>query len=207
MARTKDQAARREQLVAATVRVIAEHGLPAVRPASVADQAGVSHRLVAYYYPGIEALVAEAHEAAVDRYYWSRRRALEGGGSASERLVRLIRSGLPGPGDRDLSRVLEELGVSAGRSDAHATLTGRLFDLEVSLYLTVLEEGAADGSLRLAQPALVAARNLVALEDAYGMHLLARHSSVDAAVALDGLLSYVRTATGAPFPTEAGALR
>jgi hypothetical protein len=37
----------------------------------------------------------------------------------------------------------------------------------------------------------------VALEDAYCLHLLAQTSSVDAIIALDALISYARTATGA----------
>jgi hypothetical protein len=40
-------------------------------------------------------------------------------------------------------------------------------------------------------------RNLVALEDAYGFHLLAKVSSMDAYTALDALVGYARTATGA----------
>ena len=41
------------------------------------------------------------------------------------------------------------------------------------------------------------ARNLVALEDAYGFHLLARTSPVAAATAQDAITSYARTATTA----------
>jgi hypothetical protein len=78
----------------------------------------------------------------------------------------------------------------------HAALMSQLFDREVSLYLSVLEEGQASGAFRLAQPALIVARNLVALEDAYGFHLLAKSASVDSGTALDALVSYARTVTG-----------
>jgi hypothetical protein len=50
---------------------------------------------------------------------------------------------------------------------------------------------------RLTGPALTVARNLVALEDAYGFHLLARTSPAAAAAALSGITSYARTVTGA----------
>ena len=85
-----------------------------------------------------------------------------------------MRSGLPGPQDRRLSQVLNEMSVSASRNGVHAALMASLFDREVSLYLSVLEDGRASGSFRLSQPALTVARNLVALEDAYGFHLLAK---------------------------------
>jgi len=79
----------------------------------------------------------------------------------------------------------------------------QLFDREVSLYLSVLQEGEADGAFRLSQPALTLARNLVALEDAYGFHLLAKTASIDAATALGALVGYARTATGAALLSPA----
>ena len=215
MARTKDQAARRQQLVHATIELIADDGIEALTLAAIADHVGVSHRLVAYYYAGLESLVQEAYEAAVERYYWGRLRTLgqaaepeaggrpagpEAGGRPAgpeARLLQLMRSGLPGPQDRRLSQVLNEMSVSASRDGVHAALMARLFQREVSLYLSVLEDGQASGSFRLSQPALTVARNLVALEDAYGFHLLAKTSPVDEAMALDALTGYARTATGA----------
>ncbi len=197
MARKKDQAARRQQLVQATIDVIADHGIEALTLAAIADRAGVSHRLVAYYYADLESLVNEAHEAAVERYYWARLRSLDQTAEPAQRLLQLIRSGLPRRHDRRLSQVLNELSVSASRSPVHARLTAQLFDQEVSLYLSVLQKGQADGAFRLSQPALNIARNLVALEDAYGFHLLSKLSSIDAMTALDALVSYARTAAGA----------
>ena len=197
MARKKDQAARRQQLVQATTDLIADQGIEALTLAAIADRAGVSHRLVAYYYAQLDSLVLEAHEAAVERYYWARLRALDQTAEPVLQLLQLIRSGLPGRADRSLSQVLNELSVSASRSAVHARLMAQLFDREVSLYLSVLENGQAAGAFRLSQPALTIARNLVALEDAYGLHLLAQTSSVDAMIALDALICYARTATGA----------
>jgi len=209
VARKKDQAARRQQLVQATIEVIADHGIEALTLAAIADRAEVSHRLVAYYYADLESLVNEAHAAAVERYYWARLRALDQTTEPAQRLLQLIRSGLPRRHDRRLSQVLNELSVSASRSPVHARLMARLFDREVSLYLSLLEKGQADGVFRLSQPTLSIARNLVALEDAYGFHLLAKHSSVDATAALDALVSYARTATGAELlsPASPGSSR
>src|SRR6266568_5974337 len=206
MARRKDQAARREQLVHATIELIADHGIEGLTLAAIADRAEVSHRLVAYYYADLESLVHEAHEAAVERYYWARLRALDAAAEPAQRLAQLIGSGLPAPHDRRLSQVLNELSVSASRSHVHAKLMSELFEREVSLYLSVLRDGEASGVFRLSQPPLTVARNLVALEDAYGFLLLAKVSSVDAAAARDALLSYARTATGATVSITAGPI-
>ena len=197
MARKKDQAARRAQFVSATIDLIADHGIEALSLAAITDRVGVSHRLVAYYYADLESLVHQAHQAAVERYYWARLRALDSAAAPLQRLLQLIRSGLPTRSDRRLSQVLNELSVNSSRSEIHAGLMSQLFDREVSLYLSVLTEGAADGAFQLSEPPLAIARNLVALEDAYGFHLLAKVSSIDATTALGALVGYARTATGA----------
>lgn len=203
MARKKDQAARRQQLVSATIELIADCGIEALTLAAIADRVGVSHRLVAYYYSDLESLVQEAHEAAVERYYWGRLQALDQVADPQQRLLQLIHSGLPGQQDRQLSQVLNELSANASRSWVHAQLMSQLFDREVSLYLSVLQEGQSAGAFRLSQPALTLARNLVALEDAYGFHLLAKASSIDVPIALGALVGYARTATGATLLSPA----
>lgn len=203
MARKKNQAARRGQFVSATIDLIADHGFEALSLAAIADRVGVSHRLVAYYYADLETLVHQAHEAAVERYYWARLRTLDSTAEPLQRLLQLIRSGLPTRQDRKLSQVLNELSVSSSRSEVHARLMSQLFDREVSLYVSVLTAGAAGGAFRLSEPPLAIARNLVALEDAYGFHLLAKASSIDAATALSALIGYAQTATGATLLSPA----
>src|SRR5689334_22399887 len=78
MARRKDQAARREHLISATLETIAAHGLAGATMKNIAEAADISPRLVAYYYPELESLIEAAHQAATDRYYWSRQRDIEG---------------------------------------------------------------------------------------------------------------------------------
>lgn len=203
MARRKDQAARREHLIAATLTVIARHGLSGVTMKNIAEEAGISPRLVAYYYPELDGLVEAAHQAATDRYYWSRHQVVEGDLSPVEKLGRLMYSGLPRGEDLLLSQVLDEISVSASRSPMHATLMTLLFDREVSLYTAVLEVGRATGVFTLADSAEAIARNFVALEDAFGLHLLAHNSSLSLAQAEAQLASYALAATGARvLPTD-----
>ena len=196
MARRKDQTARRELLIAATLTVIAEHGLAGATMKNIAEVAGISPRLVAYYYPDLEGLVEAAHQAATDRYYWSRQRVIEGDLAPAEKLARLMHSGLPRGEDLLLSQVLDEISVSASRSPMHATLMTLLFDREVSLYTAVLEVGRATGAFRLTDGAETIARNFVALEDALGLHLLAHNSSLTLERAEHQLASYAFAATG-----------
>lgn len=197
MARRKDQTARRDQLIQSTLETIASHGLAGLSLKSIADVAGISPRLIAYYYPALDDLVEATYQAATERYYWSRQSALEDDAGPRTKLARLMHSGLPRDGDRLLSQVLNEMSVNAGRDAMHATLMTLLFDREVSLYTSVLEAGRASGQFELRESVAQIARNFVALEDALGLHLLGKNSSLDIARAEQQLASYARTATGA----------
>ena len=42
-------------------------------------------------------------------------------------------------------------------------------------------------------------RNLVALEDAYGYRMMARHPSIDRGTAIELIMTYARMATGHPL--------
>lgn len=196
MARQKDQAARRKLLIDATLQVIAERGLGGATMKNIAEQAGISPRLVAYYYPDLDGLVEAAHQAATDRYYWGRQRLVDGDLSATQKLALLMHSGLPRGRDLLLSQALDEISIHASRSPMHATLMTLLFDREVSLYTAVLEVGRATGEFTLTDSAQVIARNFVALEDALGMHLLARNASMSIEGAEEQLASFALAATG-----------
>ncbi len=67
------------------------------------------------------------------------------------------------------------------------------------MYQTILETGAAHGAFRLADSALTIGRNLVALEDAYGYRIVARHPTLGVAEAEELILSYARSMTGNPL--------
>jgi AcrR family transcriptional regulator len=196
VARVRNQDARRSQLVAAAIDVIADRGLGAVRAKDIAEAAGISPRLVAYYYPEIDDLIDEVYRSAVDRYYWQRLEAINRLDSPVDRLVNLIESGLPsGAGDM-LSRALYEFSVNAGREPGHGTLMTLLFEREVSLYVAVLEAGQASGDFTLTEPVPAVAQNFVALEDAFGMYLNGGNSALDAGGAAALLRSYARSVTG-----------
>jgi AcrR family transcriptional regulator len=196
VARVRNQDARRSQLVAVAIDVIADRGLGNVRAKDIAEAAGVSPRLVAYYYPEIDDLIDEVYRSAVDRYYWQRLEAINKLDRPVDRLVNLIESGLPsGEGDM-LSRALYEFSVNAGREPSHGTLMTLLFEREVSLYVAVLEAGLASGDFALTEPVPAIAQNFVALEDAFGMYINGGNSSLDAAGASTLLRSYARSVTG-----------
>lgn len=167
-----------------------------MRIKDVATEAEVSAGLVSYYYPDLADLLVALHEYSVDRYYWSRMNLIDGVASGRDRLLVLARSGIPVRDEEQLSLTLYELHLHAARDRTHAILMTSLFDREVSLYAMVLGQGQSSGEFQLRGTALDIATNAVALEDAYGLHLVAHNSTVDAARARRLLLGFLSEATG-----------
>src|SRR5699024_11116643 len=88
------------------------------------------------------------------------------------RLARIIRSGIPRSRDDVDFQVLNELHTHAYRDAFHAGLMAEMYRLEVSLYAAVLREGVDAGVFTLSLSVDTAASNLVAMEDAYGLHFM-----------------------------------
>lgn len=205
MARSRQRQARQDQLRAAAQRAIALHGIDGVQLTHIAEEASVSPGTVLYHYPEVSTLLLTACVASMERFYSERQQRLEALDDPAARLVDLIASGLPvDSADVDV-RLLCEIGGTAGRHPVHASLLTSLFDRQVGMYEVVLEQGAAQGVFRLAQPARVVARTIVALEDAYGYRIVAGHPTIDSGTAVDLVLGYARLATGHALTTATGS--
>ena len=172
MARPKNQESRRAQLVQAAKKAIAERGLNGLRTIDVAAHSEVGAGSVAYYYPDLGDLVREVHEDAVSRFYWNRREQGIAGETPETKLAQVIRSGIPVSAEDIDFQVLNELHTHAFRDKFHAGLMAELYRLEVSLYTAVLTEGVDSRAFTMTLPVETAASNLVALEDAYGLHFM-----------------------------------
>lgn len=206
VARPRNQTARREQLVAAAAQVIAERGLAGLRIKEVAAAAGLSAGLVSYYFPRLEDLLLDVHQAAVDRYYWLRRATAERHTDPRRKLLALVDQGIPDDAASEMGLVLYELHLNAARDRSHAVLMTALYDREVSLYAAVLDLGVGVGHFAVADVRGVA-MNTVALEDAYGLHIVGRNASVDPAQARRLVRDYLSAVTGCELAEQPGALR
>lgn len=189
---------RRENLLAAARRAVAEHGAD-VRLKDVADVAGLTSGAILYHFPDVQTLLVEANRAGMERFYDERLRALSGPMTPDRKLVVTIASGLPRDSDDEEVRLFCELGGAAGRYPRYAAMLTSLYDRQVTMYQVILEDGAASGVFTLAQPSLTIARNIVALEDAYGYRMVAHHPTIDQGAATGLILDYARLATGHPL--------
>lgn len=194
MARRKNQTERRGQLKQAARRVIAERGVEATRVKDVAAEAGLSPQSVLYYYPNLGDLIEEALRHGVQRFAERRFDEADRMDDPRQALVRTIRAGLPeGPDDVDM-RILYEAAGYFRDHPTHGDLIRSMTARQVEVYRRILELGEARGVFRLATGAHAIARNLVALEDAYGLYIISGAPMAEEALEL--ILSFATIATG-----------
>ncbi|MCA2175376.1 TetR family transcriptional regulator [Nonomuraea glycinis] len=196
MAQRKSRSDRRIDLIEAARRAIIKHGVDGVQLSHVAEEARLTSGAVLYHYPDLGELLVEAQHSGMERFYEQRLRQIAALTDPATKLVLTIKSGLPtGPLDPDV-RLLNELGGAAGRHRVYGVLLTSLYDRQVSMYQSILDTGSALGVFRLTADALSISRNLVALEDAYGYRITARHPLIGPEEAAELILSYARTVTG-----------
>ncbi|MFI6477459.1 TetR/AcrR family transcriptional regulator [Nonomuraea sp. NPDC050663] len=196
MARPNRAHERRAHLIAAARRSVVERGLLGLRLRDVSDAAGMSSGSVLYYFPGLTELLREVHREAVQRFCTAREEAVRAEPDPVARLRAMIDSGLPDDPRDELCILLYELGAIARRDPGCAAEYIRLYERQVGIYVAVLEAGSASGAFVLRQDATMIARNLVALEDGYGLHATMAVPTVSPDEAARQIRAYASTMTG-----------
>ncbi|WP_313546395.1 TetR/AcrR family transcriptional regulator [Leifsonia aquatica] len=178
MARPRKQDERRADLVEAALTAVGEHGLRSLSLADVAEKAGLTRGAILYYYEDLDALLVEAHRAGLERFCDHRDAVVEAITEPQLQLAAAIREGLPSGPDDALMRLLYEFDVLAGTSQLHDELVERMYLRQLATYTGILERGVAAGVFEPRLEIATLAMNLVALEDAYGLHIVAGNSLI-----------------------------
>jgi AcrR family transcriptional regulator len=197
MARPRDQARRRHELLTATSSAVARKGIGSVRLRDVADAAGLTPGAVLYYYESLDDLFFAAYERGVDRFCREREEAIAVLGDPLAKLRTAISLGIPrDAGDADI-RLLYEFESVAFRSAACAALMHGYVERQVAMYAAIFELGARTGSFTLSGPPRALARNVVGLEDGHGVYVLTGHRQPAEIEQL--VLDYAALAAGVPI--------
>jgi len=196
MARPNRQKERRAELVTAAREAIIERGIAGLKLKEIAERAGMNASSVFYYYPGIDDLLADVLHDAVERFCIDRAAEVAHITDPARRLAAMIRTGLPSKRDDELCYLLYDLGSIARREAAQAARYVTLFERQVSIYVGILEAGAGQGIFKLAGDATGIARNLVVMEDGYGLHTTMAIATFDIATAEKLIRQYASLATG-----------
>ncbi|MFY1593154.1 TetR/AcrR family transcriptional regulator [Micromonospora sp. WMMD737] len=205
MARPRRQDAQRAHLMAAAQQAIKNRGLANVRVRDIADAANTSPGTVTYYWRDVRDLFQDVYEHAIERFYQRRQQATNSLREPVGRLLAMIGSGLPTDHDDGLCCLLYEFSPQARLRAGDAHMRRALFDQQVDLYEQILNDGVACGVFTIRGPIRHVACNLVALEDAYGYHIVTS-TSIDRANALTLIVNYAETATGTDLTAVQAAL-
>ena len=180
MARPRNQAARRDQLIAAAGRVLLKRGSSAARLSDIAGEAGVTSAAVLYYYRDVDDLFTEVFEQGVAEYVGRRQARVAIESDPTMKLRACIHSGVPWPGISEAaSRVLVELQPVFLRNESAARQQQAFVSNQIGLYQSILQEGAEADIFNLLEPAKFLARNLVALEDGFVVDVLLGQMTAD----------------------------
>lgn len=149
----------------------------------LAAKAGLTRGAILYYYDDLDALLLETHRVGVERFCDRRDAIVAAIPEPPKQLAAAIREGLPSGPDDALMRLLYELDVLAGTSSLHDQLVEQLYRRQLATYADILGRGVASGAFAPVMAVDVAAMNLVALEDAYGLHIVGGNSLITVASA------------------------
>lgn len=172
MARPRRQEERRAALIDATYAAGKEHGLRSLSLTDVAATAGLTRGAILYYYEDLDALLVEAHAAGIQRFCDERDAVLARIDDPRDRLGAAIDAGLPDGPDDALMSLLYEFDVLAGNSALHDELVQKLYVRQLETYRGVIAAGREAGVFTPGLDDEQLAMTFVALEDAYGLHIV-----------------------------------
>lgn len=196
MGRPSNRTARKAQLVQVALETIQRRGFEGFRIRDVADVAGVSTATVHYYFDDLDGLLTEVHALATERFFTERVDAIALHNDARDKMVEMIRRGMPQSADDATTVALYHIDNAKRTDPVRAQLGTKLYDRQVMLYHGILELGAAQGHFTIGDRKIDIAQNLVALEDAYCMHIIEGNTSLPYQRCVDLMLSYARVGTG-----------
>jgi TetR/AcrR family transcriptional regulator len=157
--------------VMAAAQLFAERGLDGATMSDIAAITGIPRATLYYYFEGKEAVFACMAALVMDGFEEALTVALSGTGSAAERLGRVVRAQL----DFCMARpaAFLALQLDLGRAARRAEMSERIVRAYLRPVAKLLEEGAADGTMRpVANPRVVAAALLGAATTAVEQALL-----------------------------------
>ncbi|WP_197061030.1 TetR/AcrR family transcriptional regulator [Microbacterium mangrovi] len=172
MARPKRQEEKRAALIEATIAAGAARGLRSLSLTDVAAHAGLTRGAVLYYYEDLDALLVETHAAGVARFCDERDALVDALDDPREQLAVAIDRGLPHGPDDALMRLLYEFDVLAGLSALHDEHVQNMYVRQLATYRRVFAAGRSAGVFRSGMDDETLAMTFVALEDAYGLHIV-----------------------------------
>ena len=203
MPRRRLSDARKAEILAAAVAVIADRGLVDTRISDVADRVGASPALVMYYFKTKDRLLAEALAYSDERFYRETSAQLDGIASCRDRLCRLIEltcaSPDTGPEWRDEWLLWLDMWARAPR-DPEVARDRHLLDRRWREAIAdIVRRGQASGEFGPADPDDFALQ-LAAMIDGLSIQVVLKDPDVPPARMIDVCLSMASAELGFEVP-------
>lgn len=202
MGRPSTKEKRRQDLIQAALDAAAGRGLRQLSMTDIANEAGLTRSALLYYYDDLDELLVEAHAAGNARLGDLRDSLVAAESQPGGMLRAAIDAGLPHGPDDALMRSLYEFDVLAGKSEVHDRLVRTMYERQLAVYRGILAAGIGQGVFQLRGDVADVAMNFVALEDAYGLHIVAGNSLMTVADAKRAIYLYADQA-GCPVTAVA----
>jgi AcrR family transcriptional regulator len=172
MPRPSVETERKDQILRATCRVIAQQGYSHLRVSDVARQAGVSGGMVHYYFDSKRDLVHAAFEHNFARSLARRRSILESPDDPLTRLRSVVDSFLPSAEETvDAWRVWVALWAEGLREPDLQELNERMYGEWRRVVVGIIRDGQDQAQLRRGDP-LLYANMLIAMIDGMALQVL-----------------------------------
>ncbi len=187
----RDGAQTSRRVLDAVGPLVAARGLEGIRIRESAAEAELSPGAVLYHFPDHSQLLYAVHVDTVRRYVEGRAAAAavtdaDADADAAQRLIAVMRAGVPPWANEHVIRLLYGLHDLARRSQEHADLLTELWRDEQALYVEIIRAGMADGIFAVDGTPEEVAAGLLALEDGLVLHRISNNSEIssDRAVAV-----------------------
>lgn len=172
MARAKNQAKRRRDLISAAQRAIATRGLGALRLKDVADEAGVTGPAVSYYYPDLDELLVDVYERHIESYIAKAPEVVVGLESPWAQIEAAVAQDLPeGPNDVD-AIIMYQFSGEPRFNRTYRSMSAALRKCQTGIYRSIIEIGVGLGVFSPELDSTLLASTLVALADSYGLQVV-----------------------------------
>ena len=201
--RTAPKAERQQQLIQATIRSVAKHGLPDTTMSTVAGEAGLSQGIINLHFQSKERLLVETLRYLADEYTFSWQKALAAAGdSPAEQLAARVAADFKPPvSDRNKLAVWFAFwGESKSRPTYRKICADS--DHEDRAEITRLCSAIGERCDSRADPGAVAA-SLSAMTSGLWLELLTRPRSLSRGQAREICMSYLATVYPGQFPEAA----
>lgn len=174
----RDGASSRRSVLDAVGRIVAARGIEGIRIREIALEAELSPGAVLYHFPDHAELLHAVHVDTVRRYVEGRIGAARTTGGPVERLLAVLRAGVPPWANEHVIRLLYEMHGLARRSPRHADLLTELWRDEQALYVDIIADGVAQGIFAVDDALEDVAAGLLALEDGLVLHRISNNAQM-----------------------------